>query len=217
MKNIFFFLVLLFSFNTFAINTVKVAVIDTGFDSAYNKKVKLCPNGHKDFTGEGLYDTNGHGTNVVGLITTHATGNYCIVLIKAFSSIIPGTHTTEALTYAYQIGADIINLSGGGKGVIESEKQIVLKLLKKNVILAFAAGNDKKNLDKDCSYYPACYDKEIYVIGGYTDTSNYGNYVDAKFDDQNQTAFGRTLSGTSQATAIFTGKLLNMIDLLSKQ
>ena len=204
-------LILLFSINTLA-TPLKVAVLDTGLDLRYSKFTNLCKSEHKDFTGEGFNDTIGHGSNVIGLITENAQSiNYCIVLIKVYSKDLKKSHITEGLEYAYDIKANIINLSGGGFGIINREKDIVEKILNANITFITAAGNQRSNLDKTCNYYPACYDKRIYVIGNYSISSNYGQIVDAVINGQNKTAFGINLSGTSQSAAIFTGKLIKTI------
>lgn len=225
MKKLVILLIFLFNFNALASNLIKVAVIDTGLKPEYNQFAHLCPFGHKDFTGEGLEDINGHGTNVTGLITNNAQSNgYCIVIIKAYAykfnvlslkyEITP--YVTEALEYAHQINAQIINLSGGGSFPIYKEEQIVRKILNANRILIVAAGNGNNDLDKKCVYYPACYDSRIYVIGNSGELSNYGKVVDLFYYADNQMAFGQKMSGSSQATALFTGKLLKNIDSLRK-
>jgi subtilisin family serine protease len=220
MKKMLFLLVLLCSFNALADNLIKVAVIDTGLEPHYRQFANLCPGDHKDFTGEGFNDYNGHGTNIVGLIVDNAKSkNYCIVLIKAYRLQKKPTKAfiTEALVHAYNIGANVINLSGGGSEPIEAERQIVNKLLDKKITLVVAAGNEGLNLDKNCRYYPACYDKRIFVIGSHDLSSNYGpKTVDILYNGRNRLGFGKVLSGTSQSTATFTGKLLNNINLLQQ-
>lgn len=213
MKKILYAIIFLWNFNVLAANPLKVAVIDTGLDPKYNQFAHLCPTGHKDFTGEGFKDYNGHGTNIVGLIVNNAQStNYCIVLIKAYAfQKNKKAYLTEALQHAYDIGANIINLSGGGLDPIEAERKIVMKILDKKITLITAAGNNFQNLDINCQYYPACYDKRIYVIGSTSGYSNYGSIVDDIYDGKNKLAFGKIMSGTSQSTAIFTGKLLKQI------
>ena len=48
-------------------NRVRVAVIDTGIDSELATPY-LCKDGNKDFTGKGMKDVSGHGTNIAGII-----------------------------------------------------------------------------------------------------------------------------------------------------
>lgn len=213
MKRLVFLFTLLWGIDSAAKDILKVAVIDTGLKMLYRPSAHLCKMGHKDLTGEGIHDYKGHGTNITGLIVNNADSDkYCIVIIKAYAKG-KGFDITRALQYAYDIGVDIINLSGGGEGFRSDENQIVKKLLDRGTVLIFASGNNRTNLDKNCNYYPACYDPRIFVIGSSTTpSSNYGKKtVDVEYDGQDQTAFGETFSGSSQATAIFTGKLVNDI------
>jgi len=217
-KRLLFLAATLWSLDAFGDKIIKVAVIDTGLKQVYRPSARLCNTGHKDFTGEGLEDYHGHGTNIVGLIVNNADAqNYCIVIIKAYGK--KGVYYNQALQYAYDIKADIINLSGGGAGEDPVEKQIVLKLLDRGTTLIFAAGNDKRNLDKNCYYYPACYDSRIFVVGSKTTPhiSNYGSIVDIMEDGDYQTAFGETFNGTSQATANFTAKVIREAQRLQKE
>lgn len=217
MKRLIFLITLLWGIDSAAKDVIKVAVIDTGLKMMYRPSAHLCKTGHKDFTGEGLEDYKEHGTNIIGLIVNNADAdNYCIVIIKAYSKS-GNFQITKALEYAYNIDVDIINLSGGGPGQYEDEKAIVHKLLEKGTTLIFAAGNDGRNLDRICYYYPACYDPRIYVIGNNARSSNFGkSTVDAVEDGEHQQAFGFMFSGTSQSTALFTGKLLNEINKKQK-
>ena len=213
---------------------VKIAVIDTGF--GYNKLPKdanLCYWGHKDFTKKGLryigedsfipVDTVGHGTNIVGIIEDYANKfnvNYCIVILKFYSKDQTNHQNLRASISAInfandQIGADIINYSGGGPDSDPEEQMAVTRFLNRGGKFIAAAGNDGKKIGSgDEDYYPAMYDKRIVVVGS-TDKygipskwSNHGNFVNRWEIGENVEAYGITLSGTSQATAIATGKIL---------
>lgn len=218
MKKILGILIFLSSFNSLAQNTIRVAIIDTGLKQEYAKNVPMCPDGHRDFTKEGFNDTHGHGTNVTGLITSNIkTLKYCVILIKAYKfNPEPKVYLTEALEHTSKVNAQIVNISSGGLGEIAREKTAILKLLNKGVTIVAAAGNNSLDLDKDCNYYPACYDKRIYVIGNKSKTSNHGKIVDDILNGNNQTGFGITLTGTSQSTAVFTNQLLKTIEGMLK-
>lgn len=132
---------------------IKVAVIDTGFDFKSNwtnapdglVKPKLCKDGHKDFTGEGIQDSHGHGTHVAGIIAKHAKdANYCLVIIKAFDLKNNAlTNSVNSLKYAEKIGVDIINYSAGGSEFYYGEYEAVQSILNKGIKLVAAAGNEK--------------------------------------------------------------------------
>lgn len=211
MKKLILFLTFLFSFSSSAENLIKVAIIDTGLKTEFRSKVPLCNSGHKDFTGEGFNDFIGHGTNVTGLITQGVQDlNYCVILIKAYSFRTHkfNQYVPEALEYSLTQNVQIINLSGGGQDPIEKERIAILKLLSQNVTIVVAAGNDQANFDEKCNYYPACYDSRIRVIGSFADSSNYGTQVDVYLNGTDQIGFGIKMSGTSQATALYTNKIL---------
>lgn len=190
---------------------IKIGVIDTGFSYSNKHNIKFCKNEHFDATGTSLNDINGHGTNIIGLISNNISNfNYCIVIIKFFNN--NGGNSLSALIkslrYALSIKVNILNLSLGGYGFSQEEKTLISKILDSGTSVVAAAGNDRVNLDVKCSYYPACYDKRIHVIGNTSLNSNYGTIVDFKIDGNKKQSLGITLSGSSQSTAIFTNFLI---------
>lgn len=203
-----YILLLFITFPAFA-KTTRVAILDTGFNMGLTSYVPLCDSGHRDLTGSGMHDTNGHGTNVAGLIDSTAAGaDYCIVNIKVFDTSRGVSKLIEGLIYAYSLNVDIINVSAGGIGENIREFRIIKKILNKKIKLIVAAGNNGKNLNNRCNYFPACYDNRIVVIGNKSDTSNYGDVVDFVIEGDEQEALGVTLSGSSQSTAKFTGSYI---------
>lgn len=194
----------------------RVAVLDTG----YNYKTgtaKLCATGHHDFTKEGLTDGHSslHGTNIASLISNYAAGaDHCIVLLKIISKSGHANNRAyyAALSYAAEQKFEIINLSISGKGYEPEEARLVKTLLNRGATVIAAAGNDGINMDiEGCVVYPACVDKRIYVVGSKLDSSNRGAEVDIYLPGRNYKAGGVTLSGTSQATAQFTGLVIRKL------
>ena len=217
---------------------IRVGVIDTGFGfMGLGKGAKLCKYGHRDFSVDQSFtsgydtvtpvplDTNGHGTNIVGIIDSYAKDShvdYCIVIIKYHSDSQSGYKNTmaesEAMEYAANIKMDIVNISAGGPNANEYEYQQVERFLNNGGTLVAAAGNDDLNIDKPGNaFYPATYDKRIIVVGNKTRTgiksvtSNYGKSVTHWELGEDVAAYGITASGTSQSCAIKTGKLINEI------
>lgn len=199
---------------------IKVAVVDTGLNLKDPRfQSVLCPTGHKDLTGEGIQDVHGHGTHMAGLIKQYAKdADYCLIIIKYFPGKNgPAASVYKAFQHAKDVGADFVNLSGGGIGPEQGESGVILDT--PNTIFVVAAGNGAQNLDENCNYFPACYlFRNILIVGALGTNgkrypiSNYGNVVDAWELGENvlSTLPNGTgyLTGSSIATAIHTGKLV---------
>lgn len=206
---------------------VTVAVLDTGFGyHNLGHDAKLCRYGHKDFTSDNVVtkeyatavpipvDYNGHGTNVVGLIGKQlpVASNYCIVVIKVYDKKGRTGNSIRAIRYAADIGADFINFSAGGTEPDYDEEREVRRYLSHGGRFIAAAGNEGKLLSKQ-GYYPAMY-PGVVAVGNLTHTreiethSNYGRQVSRWEVGEAQEAWGITMTGTSQATAVATGKLV---------
>lgn len=206
---------------------IKVVVLDTGLDIKDERFVPyLCPNGHLDFTGKGIEDVHNHGTHVFDTITRHASGNYCLIVVKYAHTNEDEVQITinnylQAFQYATTLGASIINISGGGQNYLEAEKLMILR--NKSIKFIVAAGNDGANLDLS-AYYPGSYGLPNITVVGSRDAngrkslfSNYGSVVThwengervlAKVPCKNGLCELED-SGTSMATAIKTGKLIH--------
>ncbi len=179
-------------------------------------------------------DMNGHGTNIVGIIEQYAkfqNVDYCIVVIKYYSTkhfdatnakISYETENAraseEALKYLNSLRATIVNYSGGGEGWDGREFIPIRRYLNLGGMFVAAAGNNNQNLDTVGEYYPAMYDKRIIVVGSINDNgsrssfSNYGNKVTRWENGTNVPGYGLLLSGTSQSTAVATGKIVGHLN-----
>lgn len=216
-----------------------VAVIDTGFGmTAESRKAKLCKYGHKDFTSDQIYakgfntvskvpmDTWGHGTNVVGVIAKQLEKsgvNYCFVIVKAFSEKETEGARFQSSIYAFMylknLKPDIINYSGGGSSGDAREREAILSLLDNGTKVIAAAGNESNDLDNPGNhFYPAQYDPRIVMVGNVDSQgnrapmTNYGSVVTRVEVGQDVEGFGIKLSGTSQATAVATGKITSTLN-----
>jgi subtilisin family serine protease len=233
-----FVLLLLTSSISFA-KTVRIAVIDTGFDfksdwativdlHPFLRKPKLCPTGHKDFTGKGIQDNHGHGTHIAGIIAQYANNaDYCLIILKFFNkagnSQEPLLTEIEALKEAIKLNVDVINFSGGGGGHSKEECSVVKYALDKKITMIAAAGNESKNINKH-PYFPAMCDSRVKTVANITKNNQYSktsNFTDfrphSKFlfrekGEKVQSIMPNNtigyMTGTSQATAIRTGKLV---------
>lgn len=205
MKYILYVLLVLFmSLNTQA-RTIKVAIIDSGIPLGFEGKYCMLV----DFTNTSVYDTLGHGTEMLQHIKDNAKdSDYCLYIIKIFSGERGDQgNTTKAFQLAYDYNVDIINYSANGLGPDRKERVVINKLLNRGTKVVVAAGNNGLDLNKNCRSYPACYDSRIIVAGNLANkhlihnTSNYGDVVDV------WKVSGR--GGTSASAAKHTGYLIH--------
>lgn len=232
MRNILILLALLcITFNLEARETrKKIVVLDTGIhvDQLYRKY--LCKNGvvsvaNNDGSASGyLRGYQAHGQNVVGLIGSRInTEKFCIVSIRVYSWNLRAIGYLEGLEYAYNLTNVVaVNVSTssttttGHTSYIMKEHAKMLKLVQKGVKIHVAAGNDSLILKrKTCGVYPAClkpffdelgYSKYFTVVSSKTTSeSNWAtSFITQVKDGHNK---GKPpMSGSSQATAIYTGE-----------
>jgi subtilisin family serine protease len=175
-------------------------------------------------------DSHGHGTHIAGIIAAEPNSSggsrgvapgVSLMILKYYDTSSNGmynlTNTVAAIHYAIQMGANIINYSGGG--VLRSEEEEAALALAKahGILVVAAAGNDGMNTDFH-HFYPADYDLTNILAVGATDRderllrmSNFGrSTVDVVAPGKNiystlPNGLHGYMSGTSQATAFATG------------
>lgn len=153
---------------------------------------------------------------------------YCQIIIKYWDPRVVNQdnikNTIKAIKWAIQQNVDIINYSSGGTIYSKEEHAVILAALNKGIKVVVAAGNERSDIDKrESHYYPAMYDKRIIIVGNLVDnsrkiatSSNYGKSVNSWEVGTNIMSrlpgkgFGH-MTGTSQATAVKTGKLIRQI------
>jgi subtilisin family serine protease len=238
-KHKIIFLILVFSFNLNA-DVLKVAVIDTGLSDKAKNLIPLCKNGHKSFVSNTIEETINHGTHISYTIHEQVKflpvkDKYCQLILKVFDKdqkISPIEATTLAIEYSIKNKVKIINYSAGGTLFSKQEREAFKKALDLGIIIVVSAGNNGSILIKDSvnetsHYYPAMYDSRIIVVGNLSSkersiSSNYGPLV--KHWEVGTNIFGLQMggvygpmSGTSQAAAVKTGKIIRNYLLNSSQ
>jgi subtilisin family serine protease len=228
MKYLAIMISFLISLQVFAKETRKrIVVIDTGYNRATWSNLPIntiCENGMLDVTGTGAHDNHGHGTNIIGLIANGIdTKRYCIVSIKWYDT----SHNASLDTLVYRIRAAIklaekqtpflVNLSSSGANYDSIEQMIISRMTYKGVKVVVSAGNEGLDLGSKCQIYPACYNankSNLYVVGGidkfnkFLSVSNRGGPVNYYENAVGQCGEGICLTGTSQAAAIRSNKLI---------
>ena len=166
-----------------------VAVIDTGV-TAFNDGYGQALAAGYDFINNDSdpADDNGHGSHVSGTIaqaTNNGIGcrgvapNTTIMPLKSLGADGSGDvlATIQALDYAVNNGADIINLSLGSDSASTQEETAINAALNAGIVVVAAAGND--GIQVNGVGYPAAYDGVIAVAAvGYA-TSDLAYYSNA--------------------------------------
>lgn len=210
----------------------KVAVIDTGLNLKDPRlSGVLCPgNHHWNFVNDNndLTDYNGHGTHIAGLIKQFSgkKHNYCLNIYKYYDDRASSSENAEryvkALIKSVTDGSNLINISGGGPELIRGELEVIKS--HPEVKFVVAAGNDGRKITRSYvssyRYYPASYNlKNVVVVGNRglycrrVISSNFGPRVDAWEMGENVISTVprglASMTGTSQATAIHTGRIIS--------
>lgn len=163
-----------------------VAVIDTGVTKVPDLEQTKFVKGY-DFVNdkEEATDDNGHGTHVAGTIAQSTNNNYGVAGVAYEANIMPlkvlsayggGTvaDIAEAIRFAADNNADVINLSLGGGGESQVLKEAVDYAYSKGVVVVAAAGNENRN----SASYPARFPHVISVaaIGPSGEKAPYSNF-----------------------------------------
>jgi len=170
---------------------VTVAVIDTGISQVPDLKNTKFIKGY-DFVNDKIEadDDNGHGTHVAGTVAQSTNNNYGVAGVAYEATLMPlkvlsagGTGTTsdiaEAIRFAADNGAGVINMSLGGGGESEMMQEAIAYAHQKGVVVVAAAGNANRN----AAEYPARYPHVIGVsaidsAGEKAPYSNFGAGID---------------------------------------
>lgn len=170
---------------------ITVAVIDTGISQVPDLNETKIVAGY-DFVGDRdtAADDNGHGTHVAGTIAQSTNNGIGVAGIAHEASLMPlkvlsasggGTvaDIAEAIRFAADHDATVINMSLGGGGESSAMREAIAYAHKKGVVVIAAAGNSGRN----AADYPARYPYVIGVgalgaAGEKTPYSNFGAGVD---------------------------------------
>lgn len=180
-----------------------------------------------------IYDDDGHGTHVSGIILSVDQNIYTTPLQQARVQIMPlkflngsGMGTTSdairAIYYAVNNGASVLNNSWGGSDYSAALHEAVAYTYTKGALFVAAAGNNGTNNDSS-PMYPSSYDvPNVMSVAATTDYdylasfSNFGNgtvqlgspgvYILSTYPNNSYV----TMSGTSMATPFVSGTAAQM-------
>ncbi|MGI8838871.1 MAG: S8 family serine peptidase [Pyrinomonadaceae bacterium] len=175
-------------------SSVVVAVIDSGIDFAHsdlsdNQWTNATPGSNEDLHGwdfvtdsNVILDEQGHGTAVAGIIA--AKGNNGIGIsgvawqaslmsLRVLDSTGSGDvgAAVEAIDYAGDHGAAVINLSWGTPAASAALKDAIERSIRRGVIVVCSAGNNGQDVDA-APYYPASFGLKDLIAVAATDSSD---------------------------------------------
>lgn len=201
---------------------VKIAVLDTGIDHNHQSLRDFVDrNLGRNFSGGSSTDTmdrQGHGTHVSGTIASYGSvsgvmKNATLIPVKVLGDDGRGSTygIVQGVLHAANIQADVINMSLGGGGYLQSFDDACRTAVSRGVVVVAASGNEYASSIS----YPAAYDSVIAV--GAVDSnrrrasfSNYGTGLELMAPGVNiySTIPGnqyQTNSGTSMASPHVAG------------
>ena len=211
------------AWNTTTGSTTPIAMVDSGVDSTHPDLASKIVAGWNFVSGNStIVDTMGHGTTTagaVGAIGDNAVGvagvtwkNPIMPLIVVDSTgYAPYSSIANAIMYAADHGARIVNVSIGGSSASSTLQNAVNYAWNKNTVVFASSGNGGLN----APYYPAGCQNVVAV--GATDSndvlaswSNYGTFLGLTAPGVNiyTTANGggyTYMSGTSYSSPIAAG------------
>jgi serine protease len=190
-----------------------VAVIDTGISQVTDLQQTQFVPGY-DFVNDrpDTIDDNGHGTHVAGTIAQSTNNGIGVTGIAYEASLMPlkvlsawGGGTTadiaEAIRWAADQGANVINMSLGGGGDSQLMREAIDYAHSKNVTIVAAAGNSRRSTAE----YPALY-PHVIGVSAFDATqvkaaySNYGTGIDITAPGGSITSYQERSGGILQNT-----------------
>lgn len=200
---------------------VKVAVIDSGVEMNHPDLTNHLLTGYNFVSkNKNTNDTLGHGTAVSGIIAAQTNNQVGIAGINRNVEILPikvsdGTeiqliNILNAIYYAIDNGANIINMSYGSVEPNEAEYEALLSAYSKGIILVAASGNENGSVSYPASYPFVISVGSINAQGKKSSFSNYGEALDIVAPGEGilTTAVNqsyKSVSGTSFAAPIISG------------
>ncbi|HOT91168.1 MAG TPA: S8 family serine peptidase [Anaerolineae bacterium] len=178
---------------------IVIAVIDSGVDMTHPDLVGKLVGGHDFVDDDNLpSDENGHGTHVAGIAAAITNNGVGVAGMSWGAKIMPlrtldnkgsglNSDITDAITWAYQNGADIINLSLGGTYYSQAMQDAINAAHAAGTLVVAAMGNCRIG-GSGCpsanpTQYPAAFNNVMAVAATdngdhYAYYSQYGSHCD---------------------------------------
>ncbi|HQE92639.1 MAG TPA: S8 family serine peptidase [Anaerolineae bacterium] len=195
-----------------------IAIIDSGVDTSHPDLAGKLVTGH-DFVEDDNTpsDANGHGTHVAGIAAAVTNNSVGVAGMSWGARIMPvrvldntgsgyNSDIVDGITWAYQNGAKIINLSLGGKDFSQTMQNAINAAHAAGSLIVAAMGNCR-NISTACptanpTMYPAAFDNVMAVAA--TDNSDTYAYYSQYGAHCDIAAPGGELSGLGDPNGIYS-------------
>jgi len=168
-------------------SAVTVAVLDSGLDVGHNHFTGRISSARWNFLDHNgnVTDDNGHGTHVAGIVTNASSSNVKVMPLKVLDKNGLGyeSQAMEAVKYAADNGAKIINMSFGGESAATNSWSDAVKYATGRGVVALFAATGNGNPGRNLKHYPAAIPGVVAVTA--SDKYNYpanfahfGSHVD---------------------------------------
>lgn len=157
-------------------SSVTVAVLDSGVDMDHEDLVNVLVDGYDFVSNDNIpEDQNGHGTHVAGIIGAEGNNGLGITGVASGVNIMPlrvldangdgkTIHIADAIRYAVDHGADVINMSLGAPTNSEIVVDALNYAFAHDVLVVAAAGNESNHyIDGEPGDYDSTVDTERYA------------------------------------------------------
>jgi subtilisin family serine protease len=172
-----------------------------------------------------------HGTHIAGVILfgdlengpEPVCGEVELHSCNYYNGADNVTDSIKCMNRALELKVDFVNYSSGGTTKYPDELAVIQKLSRNGIKIIVAAGNERSQLSKH-PYYPASYALEDLTIqnliavgnidtwGNKVNSSNFTGGIVVDYGDKITSTYGFNhfvkMTGTSQATAMYTHRLL---------
>jgi subtilisin family serine protease len=128
-------------------------------------------------------DSNDHGTHVAGTVAAEGDNGIGVTGVSWSAQIMPlrfldafGSGSVadgiDAIDYAIENGADIINASYGSYTFSAAERDAISRARNAGILFVAAAGNDSWNNDSLTTHYPSSYDLDNIIAVAATEQND---------------------------------------------
>jgi subtilisin family serine protease len=187
---------------------VVVGIVDSGINLAHSHfaNTVITTYNATDGLNASAFDVCLHGTGMAGIVIDQNPAVELLIIQASYMCRMRQDHTVNAINYAAERGAQIINISSGGTYDYPPMREAISNAVASGVLVVVSAGNS----GDDTPFYPAAYAPAMTVAAYDLDVSSFGAWIDVSAQGMRVRApLGESgylyANGTSASAAIVSG------------